>query len=73
MNGSYPQLELCKETKKHIIRMLNGSTNRCFLCSSDTHFVNQCELYKERFTETSSDENSDNSSEKSKKTTILEC
>jgi hypothetical protein len=45
--GSFVELDFPKETKKHIIRMINSVSNKCFRCSSDEHFLNQCPLYKD--------------------------
>lgn len=46
--GSFVELDFSKETKKHITRMINSVSNRCFLCSSENHFLNQCPMYKHK-------------------------
>ena len=44
--GSFVEFDFPKDTKKHINRMMNSVSNKCFGCSSDSHFLNQCPLYK---------------------------
>jgi hypothetical protein len=40
--GSFCEHDLSIETKKLLQKMLLGSTNKCFNCGSDSHFVETC-------------------------------
>ena len=40
--GSFCQVELDEENTKTINRMINGSTDKCYNCNSNEHYINQC-------------------------------
>jgi len=40
--GSFCEIKISHELHNFILRMLYGSTNRCFICGSDEHFVGHC-------------------------------
>jgi GIY-YIG catalytic domain-containing protein/zinc knuckle protein len=40
--GSFSTIVLDDETKTYINRMIRGSTDRCFKCGSNEHFVSEC-------------------------------
>ena len=40
--GTFCQLVLSKENINIINKMINGSTNKCFICGESTHFVKDC-------------------------------
>jgi hypothetical protein len=40
--GSFVSVELDSFTKEQLVKMSNGTNNRCFKCGEDTHFVKDC-------------------------------
>lgn len=40
--GSFSQIKLSEESINVITRMINGSTNKCFICGSSDHFIKDC-------------------------------
>lgn len=58
--GSFTQLNFDENTTTMIQRMINGATNKCFLCGSDEHFINKCSLYKTINNETKNNNNMNN-------------
>ena len=41
--GSFSQIKLSQESINVITKMINGSTNKCFICGSTEHFIKDCE------------------------------
>ena len=40
--GSFCQIKLDENNIETITRMINGSTDKCYICGSNKHFVNKC-------------------------------
>lgn len=47
--GSFCEINLPDENKKTIIRMIQGSNDKCYICGMKGHFVNKCVLDKYNF------------------------
>jgi hypothetical protein len=43
--GSYTQVVLDKGTKEHLIKMSNGTNDRCFTCGKSGHFAKDCSAF----------------------------
>src|SRR5579872_1631 len=42
--GSFCEINLSNDNKKTIIKMLNGSNDKCYICGMKGHFANKCIL-----------------------------
>ncbi len=40
--GSYTSIKLDKETKNQLVKISNSTSNRCFRCGKEGHFVKDC-------------------------------
>jgi len=61
--GSFCQMKLTPDVESTILRMLNGSKDRCFKCGSTEHFVKDCnDGMKFTYNQISLDDNSDSDS-----------
>lgn len=43
--GSFVSVELDSSTKEQLVKMSNGTNNRCFKCGEDTHFTKDCHTW----------------------------
>lgn len=47
--GSFSRMELDQEDKIIIKRMINGASDKCFVCGSVSHWVRDCPINKEKY------------------------
>lgn len=46
--GSFCQIRLSDENINTLTQIINGSNDKCYLCGSNTHFVNECKNLKKK-------------------------